>query len=561
MNQKLKSLQYTLVSATLLAVLAAGCSNSNNNNNNNASGTATTSPASTAAGTAQDKPTAAEVKYPASLTYWVQMNGNAGAIMKTYNEMAAYKEIEKKTGTKVEFQHPPTGQEKDQFNIMLASGNLPDVVEYNFGSTVGLSASQSPDALIKGNQLLRLNELIEQYAPNLSEVLKEHPEFRKMITTDEGNIYVMPFLLGDELLSVVNGPIFRQDWLDKLNLKVPTTIPEWETVLTAFRDKDPNGNGKQDEIPFFMNLVGDFDLNHLLIGAWGITTDFYNDNGQVKYGPIQPEYKEFLATLARWYKNGLIDKDYASITDAKLKDNKVISNQVGAFSGFAGGGLGRYLTLVKETNPSFSLVGAPYPKLNEGGANPLGQYSLPFTGYGAAISAQAKNPEQIVRWLDYKYGEEGHMLINFGIEGESYKMENGYPKFTDLIMNNPDKLPMSQAMAKYFQSGWNGPFVQDKRVIEQYYTIPAQREAQKTWFQADHSKQMPSIALSADESSKTASIMNDVKTYRDEMFNKFVMGAEPIENFDKYVQTMKSMGIDEAIKVRQAALDRYLTRK
>ncbi|MFC0210994.1 extracellular solute-binding protein [Paenibacillus chartarius] len=553
MNRKKKTLQLTAVSAALLSIVAAGCSN-----NSNPSG-ASSSPAQT--GTASVKPEAAEVKYPASLTYWVQLNANAAAIMKTYNEMAAYKEIEKKTGTKVEFQHPPAGQEKDQFNIMMASGNLPDVIEYNFGTTVGLSAAQSPDALIKGKQILRLNELIDRHAPNLSKVLKEHPEFRKMITTDEGNIYVMPFLLGDEQLSVVYGPVFRKDWLDKLNLKVPTTIPEWETVLTAFRDKDPNGNGKPDEIPFFMSLTADFDVNHLLVGAWGITTDFYNDKGKIKYGPIQPEFKEFLATLARWYKNGLIDKDYATITDSKLKDNKIINNQVGAYSGFAGAGLGRYLTLVQPTNPSFSLVGAPYPTVKEGGPKPLGQYTMPFTGYGAAISAKAKNPEQIIKWLDYKYGQEGHMLINFGIEGESYKMENGYPKYTDLIMNNPDKLPISQAMAKYFQSGWSGPYVQDKRVIEQYYTIPAQREAQKTWAQADHAKQMPSIALNADESAKSTSIMNDVKTYRDEMFNKFVMGAEPIENFDKFVQTMKSMGIEEAIKVRQAALDRYLNRK
>lgn len=546
MNRNKKTIQLSVISVAALSVLLAGCS----------SETAKPSPSASSAAAAATASANPGVKYPTSLTYWVSMNGNAAAVMKNYNEMAAYKEIEKATGTKVDFQHPPTGQEKDQFNIMLASNSLPDVVEYNFATL-----PQSPDSLIKGKQIIRLNELIEKNAPNLTKVLTQHPEFRKMITTDEGNIYVMPFLLGDELLSVVNGPIFRQDWLDKLGLKAPTTIPEWETVLKAFRDKDPNGNGKQDEIPFFMNLNGDFDVNNLLVGAWGITTDFYNDNGKVKYGPIQPEYKEFLATLARWYKDGLIDKDYASIKDSKLKDNKIINNQVGVYSGFAGAGLGRYLTLVQATTPSFSLVGVPYPKLKEGSAKSLGQYTMPFTGYGAAISAKAKNPEQIIKWLDFKYGEEGHMLINFGIEGESYKMENGYPKYTDIIMNNPDKLPMTQAMAKYFQSNWNGPFVQDKRVIEQYYTIPAQREAQKTWADADHSKQMPGVSLTADESSKTASIMNDVKTYRDEMFNKFVMGAEPIENFDKYVQTMKSMGIEEAVKARQAALDRFNTRK
>ncbi|NOU66086.1 ABC transporter substrate-binding protein [Paenibacillus sp. LMG 31461] len=546
MNRKKRTMQLTVISAAALSVLIAGCS----------SETAKPSPAASSASTSAKASANPGVKYPTSLTYWVSMNGNAAAVMKNYNEMAAYKEIEKGTGTKVDFQHPPTGQEKDQFNIMLASNSLPDVVEYNFATL-----PQSPDSLIKGKQILRLNELIEKNAPNLTKVLAQHPEFRKMITTDEGNIYVMPFLLGDELLSVVNGPIFRQDWLDKLGLKAPTTIPEWETVLTAFRDKDPNGNGKKDEIPFYMNLGGDFDANNLLVGAWGITTDFYNDKGKAKYGPIQPEYKEFLATLARWYKDGLIDKDYASITDAKLKDAKITNSQVGAYSGYAGSGLGRYLSLVQPTTPTFALSGVPYPKLKEGAPASLGQYTMPFTGYGAAVSAKAKNPEEIIKWLDYKYSQEGAMLMNFGIEGQSYKMDNGYPKYTDLIMNNPDKLPVPQAMAKYFQASWNGPFVQDKRYIEQYYTIPAQRDAQKTWANADHSKQMPGVSLTADESSKTASIMNDVKTYRDEMFNKFVMGAEPIENFDKYVQTMKSMGIEEAVKARQAALDRFNTRK
>ncbi|NQX64151.1 extracellular solute-binding protein [Paenibacillus qinlingensis] len=546
MNRKKRTIQLTVISAAALSVFMAGCSSDNAKSTPAASGIPSSTTASPVPG----------AKYPTSLTYWVSMNGNAAAVMKNYNEMAAYKEIEKKTGTKVDFQHPPTGQEKDQFNIMLASNSLPDVVEYNF-----TTIAQSPDSLIKGKQILRLNELIEKNAPNLTKILAQHPEFRKMITTDEGNIYVMPFLLGDELLSVVNGPIFRQDWLDKLGLKAPTTIPEWETVLTAFRDKDPNGNGKKDEIPFYMNLGGDFDANNLLVGAWGITTDFYNDKGKAKYGPIQPEYKEFLATLARWYKDGLIDKDYASITDAKLKDAKITNSQVGAYSGYAGSGLGRYLTLVQPTNPTFALSGVPYPKLKEGAPASLGQYTMPFTGYGAALSAKAKNPDEIIKWLDFKYSQEGAMLMNFGIEGESYKLENGYPKYTDLIMNNPDKLPVTQAMAKYFQASWSGPFVQDKRYIEQYYTIPAQRDAQKTWTAADHSKQMPGVSMTADESSKTASIMNDVKTYRDEMFNKFVMGAEPIENFDKYVQTMKGMGVEEAIKARQAALDRFNTRK
>ncbi|GIP39334.1 sugar ABC transporter permease [Paenibacillus sp. J31TS4] len=494
-----------------------------------------------------------ETPYPASITYWTTLNANVAATMKNYGEIAAYKEMEKITGTKVEFQHPPVGQEKDQFNLMIASGKLPDVIEYSWGG-----APKGADSLIKEKRILRLNELIEQNAPNLTKLLKEKPEFRKLITTDEGNIYVMPFLLGDELLSVVNGPAVRKDWLDKLGLKPPKTIAEWETVLTAFRDRDPNGNGKKDEIPFLFSMA-DVDFNSLLVGAWGITSDFYQEGGKVKYGPVEPQFKDFLATMAKWYKEGLIDKDY-STTDAKLKDAKVSNDQLGMITAYAGSGIGRYIPLVRPNNPNFKLEGITYPVAKEGD-KAIGQYTFPFTGVGAAVTTSAKNPEQIIKWLDYKYGQEGHMLFNFGIEGTTYKMENGYPKYTDLILNPPDKLPIAQAMAKYFQASYSGPFLQDKRYIEQFYTLPEQRDAQKAWMQADHAKLLPPITLTADESSKTASIMNDVKTYRDEMINKFIMGAEPIENFDKFVKTINGMGLSEAVKARQAALDRYNNRK
>lgn len=539
MVKKMKVLTTSVLSTALLATLLAGCGGKTETPKANTGAAATEAPKTT--------------PYPASITYWAMLNSNVAATMKNYGEIEAFKEVEKKTGTKVEFQHPPVGQEKDQFNLMIASGKLPDVIDFTWNS-----APKGADSLIKEKRILRLNELIDKHAPNLTKILKEKPEYRKLITTDEGNIYVMPFLLGDELLSVVNGPAIRKDWLDKLSLQPPKTIAEWETVLTSFRDKDPNGNGKKDEIPFLFSM-GDTDFSGMLVGAWGITSEFYQEGGKVKYGPVQPGFKDFLATMAKWYKEGLIDKDYAT-TDAKLKDAKMTNNQLGIVNAYAGSGIGRYIPLVKPTTPSFTLAGIPYPTAKEGQKS-LGQFTYPFSGIGAAVTTSAQNPEQIVKWLDYKYGEEGHMLFNFGIEGKTYKMENGYPKYTDLILNSPDKLPIAQAMAKFFQSSYSGVFVQDKRVIEQFYTLPEQREAQKTWMQADHSKWLPPITLTADESSKTASIMNDVKTYRDEMINKFIMGAEPIDNFDKFVKTIQGMGIDEAVKARQAALDRFNTRK
>lgn len=553
MVDKRKAISVALASVFAVGAIA-GCSGKGSTDKAAESSAAPSAAASgTASATASGTNGTDDTPYPKSITYWVSLNPNAAATMKSYSEIAAYQELEKKTGTKVTFQHPPVGQEKDQFNLMLASGQLPDVIEYGWGG-----AAKGPDSLIQNKQILPLNDLIAKYAPNLTKVLNDNPEFRKLVTTDEGNMYVMPFLLGDQSLSVFAGPVIRKDWLDKLNLPMPTTLDQWESALTAFRDNDPNGNGKKDEIPFLFS-IGDIDLTNLFVGAWGITSQFYQEDGKVKYGPIQPQFKDFLALMAKWYKEGLIDPDYAT-TDGKLKDAKVTNNQLGAFTGYAGSGVGRYISLMKPSNPNVSLVGTPYPALQEGGTS-LGQYSFPFTGIGAAISTSAKHPEQIVKWLDYKYSDEGHLLFNFGIEGQSYTMENGYPKYTDVIMNNPDKLPIAQAMAKYFTAGWSGPFVQDKRYMEQYYTLQEQRDSQQNWLKADHSKLMPPVTLTADESSKTASIMTDIQTYRDEMVNKFIMGAEPIDNFDKFVQTIQGMGIDQVIQAQQAALDRFNSRK
>ena len=73
------------------------------------------------------------------------------------------------------------------------------------------------------------------------------------------------------------------------------------------------------------------------------------------------------------------------------------------------------------------------------------------------------------------------MLNNFGIEGESYEMVNGEPKYTELITNNPDKLPMAQILTMYVRATGEAPFIQDPRYIEQYYQLDSQQKALGIW--------------------------------------------------------------------------------
>ncbi|KKO55005.1 extracellular solute-binding protein [Paenibacillus sp. DMB20] len=494
-----------------------------------------------------------EIGYPEKLSYWVTLNGNASATMQNMNGIAAYQELEKITGTKVEFQHPPAGQEADAFNIMVSSGNLPDVIEYGWSNVSG-----GPDKAIADGTIIRLNELIEKHAPNLTKLLNEKPEYKKLITTDDGNIYVFPFLRGDDYLLTFNGLIVRKDWLDALKLQMPETIDEWYEVLKAFKTGDPNGNGKADEIPLLLD-IDMTTLNQAFLGAWGITSGFYQVDGKVKYGPIQPEFKAYLETMNKWYTEGLIDQDYAA-TDATLKDAKVTNHQLGSFSGYMGSSLDRYTELMRKSNPGVKLEGAPNVVLKKGDTPIIGQVESPFNGFGAAITKANKFPEETVKWLDYKYGEEGHMLFNFGVKGVSYEMKDGYPAFTDEVMKNPEGLSITQAMSKYNLASYSGPFVQDRRYMEQYAALPEQKAAIQTWMNAKNDRWMPIISPTTEESTRYASVMNDVKTYYDEMVNKFIMGVEPISEFDKFVDTIKGMGIEEAISIQQAGLDRFNSR-
>lgn len=526
------------------ALLATGCSGKEE---------ATASPAASSAPSATQAPQGDKItSQPLTLSYYVQLTASRPDGMTSLNDMEAYKELEKRTGIHADFQHPASGQEQNQFNLMMSSGKYPDVIEWGWNNYQG-----GGRGALDSGAIIRLNDYIQKYAPNLNKILTEQPEVRKQISTDNGDIYAFPFLKTDPYLRTYFGIGIRQDWLDKLKLSMPTTIDEWHAVLKEFKEKDPNGNGKADEIPLLL-LKGKLNWGNIFINAWGIRNDFYLDNGKVQYGALTPQFKDFLTTMRTWYQEGLIDPDYAA-TDDKQKNAKVTSELVGATDVTVGGGIGTYMNAMKDKNPSFQIAGAPYPTLKKGDRPVLGQLEPIFNGLGAAISKNNKSVVETVKWLDYKYGEAGSLLFNFGIEGKSYTLENGYPRYTDDVLKNKQGLSFATAMSKY-AIPFGAPLVQDKRYQEQNASLPQQKEALNIWMQPDNKGWLPPLSLTTEEAARMSAIMNDVKTYNDEMFDKFIMGVEPLDKFDAFVKNLNNMGIQEVISIQQKAYDRYLKR-
>ena len=494
-------------------------------------------------------------KDPLTLSCWTALNANAAAVVKDYSEIEAMKVIKEKTGIDVKWMHPPVGQEKEQFNLMISTSDLPDVIEYNWPTDY----SGGPQKAIQDGVLIPLNDLIDQYAPNFKKILEENPEVKKQISTDNGDIYCFPYLyLDPKLEGPFQGFQIREDWLKKLGLEMPSTIDDWYNVLTAFKKNDPNENGESDEIPFGAQKTPEF---YWFMTAWGMTpqyTGWYRVNNEIKFVYLQPEYEEYLRTMAKWYKEGLIDPDFA-ITDAKGFDSKVTTNKTGSYFGYPGSRLGRYMTLMEKENPGIKLAGVPYPVLKTGDKPIVGHKNNMFTGLGAGLTPANKHLAETVKWLDYRYGEEGHMLLEYGIEGKSYTMKDGEPVYTEEITKNPEGLAMALAMAKYCTGSFNVARVHDFESEKQQQARPEQVDALNAWFIESKDRNLPPLILSPEDSQEYSNIMNEVTTFVTETEAKVIMGAQPIESFDfaQYTKTLKDMGIDQAIKTQQDALDRY----
>lgn len=523
-----------LAGASLLAGIGAGCGS-------NAEKPAGEAPADSTAPAAG----------PVQLTYWVGLPADAARSLKNYGESLMYQELEKRTGVKISFQHPAAGSEKEQFNLMIASGKLPDVIESNFVNYPG-----GPEKAIADKVLIPLNDIIDKYAPNLKAYLDKNPAIRKDISTDSGLIYAFPGI-GVGNTNVSSGLVLRKDWLTELNLAVPETIEEWTQVLRQFKEK------KGVKTPLTM-VMSDFNADRFT-GAYGIADAFFQDGGKAKFGPYEPAYKDYLAQMNAWYKEGLLDPDFGT-QDAKSKDAKITNGTAGAYAGYIGGGIGKYLPAAQGANPAYDLVGAQHPVLKKGDQPKIFLAAYSYRGDGSAgITPANKNPEATAKWLDYFYSEEGNMLKSFGVEGVTYTMVNGQPKYTDLIMKNPDKLSVGEAMSKYLRVSQPAPgFVGDDRYYDQYYSYEQQKQASAVYnkyYENVTKTRMPQVSQTPDEAQELASIMAEIDTYKSEMFLKFIMGAEPLTNFDKYRDQLKKLGVEHAVALKQAALDRYNSRK
>lgn len=478
-----------------------------------------------------------------TISYWMAMPAAAKLSYQNFADTPLGKKWLEETGIDINFVHP---ENDEQFNLMLASSNLSDIIEYDWCTQF----PGGPQKAIDQNQIITFDEdMLKKNAPNFYKIVSEDNEIKKLCTTSKGEFYMFPFIRGDESLLISTGPIVRKDWLDELGMAMPETMDDWYNMLKAFKEK------KGASTPLILNGIKAAINNGMFSGAYNAPNTFFIDNGKVKYGPYQDTYKDLLVELNKWYKEGLLDNNFMGI-DSKIVDSSMTNGQAGATIGALGGGIGKWTAAATEEG--YELAGAPFPVVNRGEKSMFSARQNVVPGFGAAISTHCKDVEAAMKFLDYAYSDEGHMLMNFGIEGESYKMENGYPKYTELVTKNPDGESMANVLSRYVRASGIGAFVQDKRYIEQYSSLPEQQAAIKTWSDTDTEKHlMPPITPSSDLSAEFSKIINECTTFIDEYTLKFITGSISFDEWDNYIAQLKAFNIDRAIEIYQQTYDEY----
>ena len=487
------------------------------------------------------------VDEPTTLSYFVADDSNAAIMTTDWNDNEFYQEMERRTGVHLEFEMVSSADYQTNFNLMIASGNLADMIY------VGASYyAEGVDAAIDDGYFLDLTDLVDEYMPNYEKIRTSDIQYELLSTTDSGRLGAVY-----ELRQSKQGPWLglwiRQDWLDDLGLDTPVTFDDYHEVLTAFK------NEKGATAPLILNFSGSDGEFGTMSGGLNVLNSWQLDEtGKVNFGPYMDAWKEYVTIMHQWYTEGLIDPDFMATDERTADMAKVVTGASGLFAALY------TMPSVYEAaseDPNMNLAPVNPPVMNEGDEGHI-RLRDSYTSGNTAISADSENWEVALRWLDYLYTDEGALLANYGVEGDTFEFdENGEPVFTDKILNNENGWTMTQTVASYLcpsagianWSDWTRELAGVPEKDQACYDV---------WSEFSDDWRLPSsVTLTQEESTERAALYADISTIVKEQTAQFISGALDIEsNWDAYISALEASGMERAIEITQAAYDRYLAR-
>ncbi|PNQ80680.1 ABC transporter substrate-binding protein [Paenibacillus sp. F4] len=480
----------------------------------------------------------------------LKMVSPKAALAPDYSKMEIFKRLEKQTNVKIDWENIPDTDFAEKKNLLLASGDLPDAF-YGAGFTDYDLINYGKDGTI-----IPLEDLIDKYAPNLKALLDRRPDIKLAITAPDGHIYGLPSWEENKLDTNPFFHVINKNWLDKLGLKVPQTLDEYTQALIAFKTKDPNGNGKADEIPLsFMHMQWCSDIAGIF-GAFGLPDNLEHRivrEGKVIFTASQPQYKETLKYIHdNWYKQGLIDPESFTQDAAQyLAKGKTPDETLGSYV---------WWEVEEVVGPERSKDYALLPPLKgPNGDQMIGRNNGGGPGRGGfVITKENRYPAMTMRWIDQQYDPYMAAQIHWGPLDVVFKKDE-----KGKLVNLP--LPEGASAGEFRQKvapGTGNPgvitFDDFGKVVDMEPRAQKRADYLKKYYTPYMTKEnYPSIFFEPDELDKINRIEPELIKYVNTQRGKFIVDGGVDEKWDSYVKTLEKMGLNELMEIYQKGLDRY----
>ena len=556
-----KNLLSLLLLVMVFTIVISGCSSKNTDNSSNAK------PTNQAEKTNAPADTAAAAKPVDISVFSVQESG----IDIPTNKFTKF--VEDKFNIKFDWQINPSDGAKEKRQISLASGDYPDA----YILTAYIDEFSQADVLKYGQQgvLLPLNDLIDKYAPNIKAAMEKHPELKTLNTAPDGNIYGLGAYTECFHCSYPNKMWVNTEWLKKLNMEMPKTTDEFKAMLEAFKTKDPNGNGKADEVP----LSGSTEDFGVRIVPYLMNSFVYDDDrnylnlkdGKVVSAAITPEWKEGLTYVKSLYDGGLIDP--GAFTQNAEAFKKIGENADAEILG-AGAGMhpaifvnidpgNKHSAHYNPLEPLTGPAGASFATHDAGGVSPGAKF---------VITNKASEEAQValIKMVDYMFTPEGQTNAGSGMKGIDWTD----PADGDVALGKDIKpviksIPLAEGEAPR-NAGWSGmghfympkeyrdTFVQATDIYESSGYERRLYNATLLYQGHEPKELFPiwSIWINPTEIDEASMLQTNLRNYIEQNELQFITGNKDLnKDWDSYVKGLQNLKLDRYLEILQKAYD------
>lgn len=446
---------------------------------------------------------------------------------------------------------------KELTNVTLDIQAVPDS-DYDTKRNLLMNTDQMPDIITKtaanvelalNGKLLAISDYFDQM-PNFMKFIEENG-LEDLIENNrlaDGKVYQLP--MNTKEVRISSKQIFaRIDVFEKNGLSVPTTYDELYDSCKKLKEIYPDVYPIQ-VVYGIGNLLDMIAPSFGTSGGWGAgRNDFHyiEESDKWEYAPTSNAFKEMLIYLNKLYTEGLIDKEFTSM-DSNLYSQKVSNGEAFVLMAEWLGCEITANTTGKTVDPDFNLQPI-YPLEGPSGEALVGRLSN--STQSAVIPASVKDKEyfsEFIRWIDWMYSDEGADLFSWGIEGETYEVVDGEKKYlSDTITpNNPDgKIDLQK---EYGASNncltFVYPYDEEKaRMLPEYEKLH-NLEVENNCIPLPE----PTLPISLDDIEEEKLYALTLSDYKDQMVEKFIMGSESFDNWDKFVKECEDKG---ATKLRE----------